>query len=237
MKLSPESHRLTGVNSSLWTSLSDEILNDPLESQPSNSNLDVSDSAPEATVSSLIFDLRLGDMSLTHLHPPAAQIFSLWQTFLDHVNPLVKIIHAPTLQRRILEASVAVEQVSRPLEALMFAIYSCAVTSLSHEECVELAGESRDTLMAVYHRAAEQALIRAGFLKTLDIVVLQAAVLFAVSHLFHGLRMPELAYRLACRGLSHPSLFHYSNAVRFLVSSLHIYIKDSTLCRPGTLKC
>ncbi|KAL5349509.1 hypothetical protein ACLOAV_005802 [Pseudogymnoascus australis] len=81
-------------------------------------------------------------------------------------------------QQQILESSVNIENVSRPVESFMFAIYSCAITSLSAEECGKLTGESRELLRPKYHKAAQQALIRAGLFKTLDIQVLQAAVLW-----------------------------------------------------------
>jgi hypothetical protein len=67
------------------------------------------------------------------------------------------------------------------MEVLMLAIYSCAFTSLSDEECQSLAGEPRVELRARYHKLTQQALIRAGLFGTLNIVVLLAAVLFLVS--------------------------------------------------------
>lgn len=125
-----------------------------------------------------VFDPRPLDTTLTHFHPPPAQIFKLWHTFLDNVNPLIKVIHAPTVQRLLLEASVDLEHVSRPMEALMFAIYSCAVTSLSNEECEMLTGEPMGRLRARYHKITQQALMRAGLFGTLDIAVLQDSVRF-----------------------------------------------------------
>ena len=38
------------------------------------------------------------------LHPQPMFIFRLWQVFLDNINPLSKIIHAPSLQQLICEA-------------------------------------------------------------------------------------------------------------------------------------
>jgi hypothetical protein len=97
------------------------------------------------------------------------------------VNPLVKVIHVPTVQRQLLEASVDLENVSKPFEALMFAIYASAITSLNNEECLQLTDLSRSQLQRQYYKLAQQALFRAGLLGTSDIVVLQAAVLFFVS--------------------------------------------------------
>ena len=139
---------------------------------------------PVVEAGRFVFEPCPHDASLTHFHPPTVQIYSLWQTFLDNVNPLAKIIHVPTVQRRILESSINIEQVSRPIEALMFAIYLCSMTSLNNEECGRLCGQSRATLLVKYRKVTQQALMRAGFFSTLDVVVLQAATLFLVSHCF-----------------------------------------------------
>lgn len=205
-----------GLNSNLWTTLSDEILDGFSEDETNDDNGLAS--CPEDRMSieagTFTFDPRSSDSSLTHLHPPTVQIFRLWQVFLSNVNPLVKVIHAPMVQQQILESSVNIENVSRPVESLMFAIYSCAITSLSAEECEELTGESRASLRLKYHKAAQQALIRVGLFKTLDILVLQAAVLFLVSifaRFHHG-------FSFACTSLV---FYHMENpTVLFVYSCL-----------------
>jgi hypothetical protein len=116
--------------------------------------------------------------SLSSFHPSTGQIFRLWETFLNNVDPLVKIIHVPTVQRQLLQASVNLQNVSTGFEALMFSIYASAITSLSNEECLELIGVPKSPLLERYHKNTQQALTRSGLLGTLDVVVLQAAVLF-----------------------------------------------------------
>lgn len=189
-------------NSNLWTTLSDEIL-DGFSEDEANYDDGLANSLEDLVsieTGAFTFDPRSSDSSLTHLHPPTIQIFRLWQVFLSNVNPLVKVIHAPMVQQQILESSVNIENVSRPVESFMFAIYSCAITSLSAEECEKLTGEPRELLRPKYHKAAQQALIRAGLFKTLDIQVLQAAVLFLVS----------ILDRFHC-------VFHYVHTINFLV--------------------
>ena len=88
----------------------------------------------------------------------------------------------PTVQRELLEACLDLEKVSKPFEALMFAIYASAVASLSNRECEDLMNFSRQELQKRYYRIAQQALIRARITGTLDIVVLQAGVLLLVRH-------------------------------------------------------
>ena len=118
---------------------------------------------------------------LTDVHPDPVQLFKLWQIFLDNVNPVTKIIHAPTLQQRILAACGDLSSVSKELEALMISIYCAAVTSLKDDDVQKEFGEPREKLLRRYRQGAQQALINAGVLKTSDMMVLQALILFIVS--------------------------------------------------------
>ena len=114
-------------------------------------------------------------------HPHPIHILVLWQTYLENVNPLTKILHTPTMQQQIIEASGNLHNISKAQDALMFAIYSITVTSMSDEDCQKMIGEARSTLLDRYTLATQQALLRVRFLRTSDIVVLQALVLFLVS--------------------------------------------------------
>ncbi len=140
----------------------------------------------------LIFGSYPTNTSLSAFHPQPVHIFRLWQTFLDNINPLVKLFHAPTVQQLIIEASGSLDDVSKSMEALMFAIYSSAVTSLSNADCESMIGEAKSTLLARYQFGTQQALISAGFLKSSDLVVLQAFVLFLVG----GTRLLTLSLQL-----------------------------------------
>ncbi|KAF6811318.1 C6 transcription factor [Colletotrichum plurivorum] len=115
---------------------------------------------------------------LSTLHPEPRLIFRYWQVFVETVNPLLKIVHVPTLQQRILDASWNPSTAPKPLAATMFAIYTLAVTSMSSQECQTTLGESRDSLLTRYRAATYRALIEVDFLTTRDFEVLQALLLF-----------------------------------------------------------
>ncbi|KAJ0115294.1 colonial-22 [Diaporthe amygdali] len=95
--------------------------------------------------------------SVTNLHPSGVQIFQLWQIYLENVNPLLKVTHTPTIQGSLIEAAANPSKIAKPLEALMFSIYFIAVVSMTDDE---------------------QALINAGFMRSPDLVVLQAYVMY-----------------------------------------------------------
>lgn len=187
------------LENNLWTSLrgafrdTKELLQD--DSSCSSSPSSPSHSSPQydvpfdnADASTSMFSdagaLIFGSpkhIPLHTLHPSPIQLFKLWQTFLDNVNPLVKVFHTPTIQALILNSVSDLQSLPRPLEALMFSIYCCALTSLSESECEAVMDEEKAAVMRRMRTGAQQALLNAGFLKTSDLMVLQAFVLFLLS--------------------------------------------------------
>ena len=98
--------------------------------------------------SSFVFGFSSGSLDLQVLHPPVERIFLLWQVYLDNVDPLIKMIHTPSVQRQILQASKQIADIPPPVEALMFAIYYAAVISMQGAgRCEEDLGEDRKLLL------------------------------------------------------------------------------------------
>jgi hypothetical protein len=124
---------------------------------------------------------------LRDLHPSTVHIFRLWQKFLDYINPLIKIFHAPTVQQKVLDASADLENVSKGMEALMFGIYCTSITSFGDQDCIAAFGEDKPTLLRRYHSGARQALQKAGLLRSSDITILQALLLYLVGSHRHSL--------------------------------------------------
>ncbi|KAI1486546.1 fungal-specific transcription factor domain-containing protein [Biscogniauxia mediterranea] len=118
------------------------------------------------------------DVNLEGLHPQPAQIFSLWQTFLERVNPLTKVIHVPTVQPMLVKAATTRAGITRNSEALMFSIYLISTVSLTESECIERLGCTKNEAYNRFSRGCRAALRRIGILKTYDLVVLQALILY-----------------------------------------------------------
>lgn len=129
------------------------------------------------------FPFKVGGTTtrITHLHPSVIQIFQLWQVYLNNVNPLLKISHVPTQQNQIVEAGADLPNVSKPLEALMFSIYLIAITSMAEEEVQSTFKLPKKALLGQYHEASQHALINAGFMRSSDLMTLQAYLLYLVS--------------------------------------------------------
>lgn len=164
--------------------------------------------------------------NLTHLHPYPVRIFQLWQKFVDNVNPLVKILHIPMVQKSILSASGDLTCVSKQTEALMFSIYSLAVTFMTDVDCENMMGEQRSTLLSRYHNAAKQALMVANWIKSSNLLTLQAFTLLLMSLFFPRCRPSS----------SLPVLFYLGNTptlwlgfpASFLVAKTTLYFQKLT---------
>jgi hypothetical protein len=130
---------------------------------------------------SLTFGTRNTNVDLSTLHPEPVQIFKLWQAYLDNVNPLLKVTHAPSLQGRIVEATGNISKISPDFEALLFGIYCMSITSLSIEDCQTIFHSSKDDLLTRYQFACQQALLNSGYLRTGDRECLTALFLYLVS--------------------------------------------------------
>ncbi|KAK3944890.1 fungal-specific transcription factor domain-containing protein [Diplogelasinospora grovesii] len=119
--------------------------------------------------------------SVTNSHPSAIQIFQLWQIYISNVNPLLKLSHTSTLQAQIISAGANTAKIPRALEVLMFAIYLTAITSLTDEEVQSTFAEDKTVLLAKYHAATQQALVNAGFMRSTELMVLQALLLYLLA--------------------------------------------------------
>lgn len=120
------------------------------------------------------------DSNLDALHPSPAHIFRLWQTFLERVNPITKVIHVPTVQQLVVEAATNQANLPKNVEALLFSIYTMGVVAMSESECISMLGLPKDDAYARFSKGARVSFMRTGILHKYDLVVLQALVLYLV---------------------------------------------------------
>lgn len=125
-----------------------------------------------------------GDVDLSQWYPSATHAFILWQKFLENVNPLSKVIHAPSVQPEVIKATTSQSSSSHSSLALLFSIYAAAIMSLTKNDVECLFGESKEVLQHKYTSGAQRALSLAGFMKVTNITLLQAFVIYLVSSYF-----------------------------------------------------
>ncbi|KAL1392547.1 fungal-specific transcription factor domain-containing protein, partial [Phyllosticta capitalensis] len=185
-----------------WTSLSGEVsqikssveglrelLNEPTSEDEEDASTHFSsppvhgDNYEKRLMNSLF--LFSGDMETTDLrwlHPPGPHIEALANIYWDRVDVIFKVLHRPTISPLL--KSAAADTMAIPKgggeEAIMFAIYFAAVTTLSSTECLEVLGRDKPTVVGQTRHCLEIALSNADFLNSTDIQVLQAFVLYLV---------------------------------------------------------
>lgn len=184
------------LENGIWTSLRSEFrdVKEILDETSDEESVGAVSNVPEAVlpdISRLMFGSPTSSSGLRPLHPQPLEAFKLWQAYLDNVNPLIKLFHAPTVQQLISETNGNLEEIPRNVEALLFAIYCISVESLSDGECISITGGPKDAARQRFRTGAQHALINASFLKTSDLMILQALTLFIVS----GLSTPTIANR------------------------------------------
>lgn len=164
------------INNSLWRSLeNDEIqhMSDEEEEGPVMTGAG-GGLAPDPLTGAFL-GLQQG---LRQYHPPHSEAMMLWKTHVENVEPLCKILHIPSTTKMVETVSQQPAAASKADECLLFALYHFAVFSMTDRQCLQRHGQPRDALLQRYRVAAQQALVNASFLRTTDISIMQALVLF-----------------------------------------------------------
>ncbi|KAI1366238.1 fungal-specific transcription factor domain-containing protein [Xylaria arbuscula] len=187
-----EKGKVRYVSNAFWSKITDEI--ESLRSETQRLTDDSSDSSgdedsPVAANPQIdrhhdhhgfIFGYSSSNVDLRSLHPLPSQMLFYWQVYMDNIDPIVKLLHVPTMTKIVKDLRSDMSTMTPGVEALMFAIYLAAITSMEHDEVVMNFGAEKKTLLARYRFATEQALARAGCVTSSEMVVLQAFVLFLI---------------------------------------------------------
>ncbi|KAH7482695.1 hypothetical protein FOMA001_g6593 [Fusarium oxysporum f. sp. matthiolae] len=127
---------------------------------------------------SFLFGYSSADVDLTGLHPLPAQGSFLWQIYLENIEPLVKVLHIPTMSRLMTQVRRGEHDLRPGDEALVFAIYYSAVTSMETQEVEANLGASQSHFISQFRFALEQALAKSNLLNTTNMAMLQAFVIY-----------------------------------------------------------
>ncbi|PYI15694.1 hypothetical protein BO99DRAFT_341921 [Aspergillus violaceofuscus CBS 115571] len=110
--------------------------------------------------------------------PSRRQATQLWQVYLNNVDPLLKLLHIPSVNSRIFAAINHPNQVPAGTSALLFAIYFAAVTSLPSPDTILILNQDRQSALIRFQRALEVSLHMAAFLDSPTITTLQAMTIY-----------------------------------------------------------
>ncbi|KND94554.1 putative transcriptional regulatory protein [Tolypocladium ophioglossoides CBS 100239] len=112
------------------------------------------------------------------LYPLPSQVPFIWKTYVENVDPLIKVLHTPSVDHIISQARGKFGTLGLGTEALLFAIGLAAITSLDEEDVSESFRVSKSELISRYRTGTERALGRSQFLTTRDITVVQALAIY-----------------------------------------------------------
>lgn len=113
--------------------------------------------------------------------PSRRQAMLLWQSYRNNVDPLIKVLHIPTLEPVIFAAINDIKHAPPDVTALLFSIYFAAVTSLGSPETHIIVGHDRQSALQTYQRGLEVSLHMASFLDLPTIRSLQAMSIYQVN--------------------------------------------------------
>ncbi|KAF3928160.1 hypothetical protein AA313_de0205082 [Arthrobotrys entomopaga] len=125
-----------------------------------------------------LFRQANGVAQYDQLHPPPAEMLFLWQTFVDYIDPLFKLIHVPSMTRIIRDLRGHYHLVEPGTEALIYAIMLAAASVLTEEDISINFSTTKEQLIARYRLGTEQALQKAHLLVTMDLHTLQALAVY-----------------------------------------------------------
>jgi hypothetical protein len=84
------------------------------------------------------YNFLLRNTSAAHqredLHPLPSQMLFLWQTYMDNVDPFMKVLHVPTMTKLIRELRGSYRSLGPSMQALVLVISLAAIMSLEDEE-------------------------------------------------------------------------------------------------------
>ncbi|KFY91665.1 hypothetical protein V500_04535 [Pseudogymnoascus sp. VKM F-4518 (FW-2643)] len=121
-----------------------------------------------------VFSFNYSASETTSLLPSPTQTQICWRAFLENVDQLAKVLHTPSAQSILRKAVNNPTSLNNGQRALLFAIYFSSISSMSAEDAEDCFKMDKNTTMAMYRAATEQALTAADFLVTDDLVTFQA---------------------------------------------------------------
>ena len=182
------------VSNAFWSELKDEL--DELRNDVHAFSEDTEDSGDDPTPDqspsasggdnggggpvhhAFLLGYSSADVDLSKLHPLPSQVPFLWQIYQENVDPLVKVLHKPSIEALMRELRRNPQSLKAADQALIFTIYYAAIASMEEDEVVTNFGAPQAHFLSQFRFALEQALAQANLLNTTDIAVVQSLAIF-----------------------------------------------------------
>jgi hypothetical protein len=181
-RLMADQNKSRFINSNLWSNFGEQGLYRLSDDEEEEAGMEEAEAigstvgTPDPLTEALIGHQR----QLLAYHPSHEQAMVLWQAYAENVEPICRILHIPSTFDMVHKVSQHPEKASKSEECILFAVYHFAVFSMAEEDCIGKTGMHRKTLLQQFQSAAKTALVNASFLRTTELAVLQALVLFLI---------------------------------------------------------
>ncbi|EEA26447.1 hypothetical protein EYB26_006155 [Talaromyces marneffei] len=113
-------------------------------------------------------------------YPDTQLALRLWNVYVKSVDPVLKILHIPTVQSIFVETILDPKSAQSSIVALTYAIYFAAVTALCHDDSEPMALPSeKHELLKRYKKSLDQLLMATELMNRPELVSLQALAIYA----------------------------------------------------------
>ncbi|CAH0056151.1 unnamed protein product [Clonostachys solani] len=175
------------VDGDLWVTLNDEVFALQSASKANQTDKQYRYSLVEQDQPEVAFSEENASDDSSRYQPPRVTdcpsfdpitAFKLWQIYLERVNPLLKIVHAPTVQSLIVSTTADIKLAPMDQQALVYSIFGLAVSALRSDEIANILGaeKQRDDFLQEVLTAVSVSLAHFGSLGRYNMVVLQALI-------------------------------------------------------------
>lgn len=116
-------------------------------------------------------------------YPDTKLALRLWNVYVKSVDPVLKILHIPTVQSTVISTILEPRSARSSTVALTFAIYFAAVTALFHDNTndpIDLHWE-KTTLLKRFKISLDQLLLVTDLMNQPEMMTLQALAIYVVS--------------------------------------------------------
>jgi hypothetical protein len=121
-------------------------------------------------------------VNLREFYPDAATLSQLQHIYADQIDPMVKMLHLPSLFNTMNTALADPSSVPKSVEAVLLCFCLATVSTMSQHQCQAVLNQDRVSVVTKYKKAAMQALTNARFLQSPDFTNLQALSLYLVCY-------------------------------------------------------
>lgn len=150
------------------------------ESSPPAQATTLEQGRPAAERNAFLFrhNLQPAGRSSADFHPLPSQVPFLLTVYSDNVGLFAQIVHMPAVSKLVSDTRAGGTALTAPNEALLFAIYYAACTSMEEEDVMTNFGRAKAELSLQFRLGFEYALAKADFLNEPNVVLVQALVIF-----------------------------------------------------------